>query len=75
MTWQTDQIEALTFDEMRLYRREYEIAIADGALKVRTEAEFIAQHTKTRSAEDAAAAKLVAKPATSKPPTIQTPET
>jgi len=40
ITWDTNAIVAISEDEWKKFRREYRRAVDDGALKVRTEAEY-----------------------------------
>ncbi len=48
VTWNTDQVVAITEAEAQKYSREYDRAVKDGALIERTEADYVAAVAKAR---------------------------
>lgn len=75
--WTPERVVAITADEHRRYGKEYAREIRDGALKERTEADWLAQNDADLKAEAKArdAAAKAAKDAAEKAARAATPET
>jgi hypothetical protein len=56
LVWETETVYALTHREYALYRREYDKAIAQKALKVRSPSDYLAWLAKEQADGEAAAA-------------------
>ena len=52
ITWDEDQVVAIPEQEWRKYRREYRRAVADGALKERSKADFDAWQAKRKASDE-----------------------